>query len=47
MPRSIVRTVVVALACAGPAVGQPPSLEEFPDTRFREAAVAEYDDGGL
>ena len=43
---SIVRTAV-ALAFAGPALGQPPALEEFPDTRFREAAVAEYDDGVL
>ena len=47
MPRSIIRTAVVALACAAPALGQPPALEEFPDTRFREAAVTEYDDGAL
>ena len=48
MPRSIVRTVVVALACAVPALGQPPpSLEEFPGTRFRESAVSEYDVDGL
>ena len=45
---SIVRTVAgVALACAAPALGQPPALEDFPGTRFRERAVAEYDDGAL
>ena len=44
---SVIGTIVVALACAGPALAQPPALEEFPDTRFREDAVAEYDDGVL
>ena len=47
MVRSIVGAVVVLLAGAALALGQPPALEEFPDTRFRERAVAEYDDGGL
>ena len=47
MVRSIIGAVFVVLAGVAPALGQPPALEEFPDTRFRERAVAEYDDGGL
>ncbi len=47
MVRSIICNAVVVLACVVPALGQPPTLEEFPDTRFRERAVAEYDDGAL
>ena len=44
---SIIRSAGVVLACAAPALGQPPTLEEFPGTRFRERAVTEYDDGAL
>ena len=47
MVRSIIGGAVVVLAGVAPAPGQPPALEEFPGTRFRERAVAEYDDGGL
>ena len=49
MGGSIIRTAVVVLACAAPALAQPLDLvpEEFPDTRFRESAVTEYDDGVL
>lgn len=47
MLRSTIGTVVVVLACAAPALGQPPALEDFPGTRFRERAVSEYDDGAL
>ena len=47
MVRSVIGAVIVGLAGAASAPGQPPTLEEFPDTRFRERAVAEYDGGGL
>ena len=46
---SIIRAAVVVSACAASALAQSfqPVREEFPDTRFRERAVAEYDDGAL
>ena len=49
MVGSIIRVAVVLSACAGsvPAQSLQPAREEFPDTRFRERTVAEYDDGVL
>lgn len=47
MVAGIVYVAAAVSALVAPPLEAPPALEEFPDTRFRERAVAEYDDGVL
>lgn len=47
MIAGIVYAAAAVSALVAPPLDPPPALEEFSDTRFRERAVAEYDDGVL